>query len=199
VFGIVLARAHRQGRLTALLPGVCLLAIIVMVAAAELAARALFDTPYLLDRTALFLIPLYVLFVAFLFDAVARLGRPGWWIATATVTVMVAFSTAHFTATANTTSTRDWPRDASTKVMIADVEQMVAADRPAGSRVVLGVDGKFGPVAMFYARRSSRAVIDVVPIPRGEDFLYLDDLNPDPGLTVVRQYPAAHSLLARLR
>jgi hypothetical protein len=52
---------------------------------------------------------------------------------------------------------------------------------------------------MFYARRSSRAVIDVVPIPRGEDFLYLDDLNPDPGLTVVRQYPAAHSLLARLR
>jgi hypothetical protein len=198
-FGVVFLLAYRRGTARPLVPAVCTLAIILMVAGVEVIARVLFDTPYLLDRTALFLVPLFVLFTSFLLDHIAGFGRAGRSIAATVVAAAAVFSVQHFAATANVSSTRDWPTDASTKVMLADVELIVEAEQRTGSRVVLGVDWMFGPVAMFYARKSRLAVIDVVPWPRGEDFLYLEDRQPDPGLKVVKRYPTARSLLARLR
>ena len=139
-FAVVLYVSYRRRKLRDVLPGLCLLAIMVIASVASIVERFLFQTPYPLGRTALFYIPLYVLFVTFFCDTIAGLGRPGTIVATSILMLVLSCSTYHFIAEANVKYALEWWRDSGTKAMMEDLGQIVAAERPPGSRVVLGVD-----------------------------------------------------------
>ncbi|MCX6577769.1 MAG: hypothetical protein NTV82_15430, partial [Candidatus Aminicenantes bacterium] len=57
------------------LPDLLLPAILFLASASTLAQRALFNTAYLFGRTGLFFIPLFMLFLIFVFDDFSRLKR----------------------------------------------------------------------------------------------------------------------------
>jgi hypothetical protein len=198
-FCVVLYVTYRRGKLSSMLPAACLLAIMVITSLSEVVQRFIFDTPYLTGRTALFYIPLYVLFVTLLYEAIAELGQAGKRIAISMLVAAVAFSAYHFTATANFTYASDWSADASTKLMMGDLRQVLAAERPPGSRVVLGVEQRHLPVAAYYAHMNTAAIIDVVPPSApGIDFLYGDDKGGAARMRVIRRYPATGTVLARV-
>ena len=133
-------------------PGLAtVLTLTVVAVVVQLAEQVLLGTPSLIGRTALFYIPLVLLLTALSFDAVASLGRVLRAIAVATMVVGAAAAVAHFANTANVTHTRDWQGDASTRLMIEDLEQ--AAGRPAGSRVRLAVYPFFYPVTRLMRER----------------------------------------------
>jgi len=138
-----------------------------------------------------------VLFVTFLCDAIAGFGQAARAAVMSLLVVALSFSMYHFTATANVTYTWEWLRDAGTKAMVAELGQVIAAERPSGSQVILGVDPVFSPVSIFYAAKSTAATIEVVPSTRASDFLYLEDRDQGEGLNVIRRYPVARSMLVK--
>ena len=77
-----------------------------------------------------------------------------------------------------------------------DVGQVAAVERPAGSRVVLGVDWFYSAVAAFYASKNTAANIDIVVLPWPSDFVYVENRNQGGGMDVIRRYPVANSMLA---
>jgi hypothetical protein len=195
-FGVLLYSSYRRRQITLALPGICLLAIMVMTSSAIVAQRFLFETLFLLGRTALFYIPLYVLFAIFLCDLLAGLGRAARLMATSLLILALSFSTYHFVTAANLTHTQDWWQDAGTKAMMEDLGDVVAAERPTGSQVVLGVDWFYSAVAAFYASRHKEADITIVVVPTPSDFLYLEDRGQE-GIDVIKRYPISDSVLAR--
>ncbi len=193
VFSVVFYVSVRR-RLASVLPAVSLLAIIVIASVSVVAQRSLFQTPYLLGRSGLFFIPLYVLFVTFLCETIAELGHAGKVFATSILMVVLSFSIYHFMVTANLKETLDWPDDAGTKAMMEDLGQIIAAEhRP---RVVLGVDWFYSAVAAYYADTQKAAIIDIVVVPTPSDFMYLREGQAE-GITVLKRYPVAGSMLAR--
>jgi hypothetical protein len=199
-FCIVLYAHYRRRTLPAMAPVVSVLAIIVIASLSVVAQRFMVHTVYLLGRTALFYIPLYMLFVALLCEQIVELGQAGRALATAILVVAVSCSAYHFMATANTKYAWDWLHDASTKRMMDDLGQIAAGERGTGSHVVLGVDWMYNPVAVYYAHKNTAAAIDVVALPfsGGIDFLYLDEQNVAPAMHVIRRFPLTRTALVRL-
>jgi hypothetical protein len=198
LFAVAVVVSYRRGRIDRVLPAACVFAIIAIASVAVAAQHKLFGTPYLLSRTALFYIPLFVLFVVFVADAVAQLGRS---FRTAVVTIAIAavcLAAYHVARTANLSYTSDWKKDADTKAMIADLAFVISTERPAGSRIVLGVDPTYSAAAAFYSQKVRTATIemDTIPSPRGIDFFYVDARNAG-GLSVIKRYPVAGTVLAR--
>ena len=176
-FTVALCLGYRRRNLASVVPALSLLMIMVIASGASLVERSLFQTPYPLGRTALFYIPLYVLFVTFSCETIADLGRAGRIAAASILAVMVSCSLYHFTTSANVTFALDWWRDSGTKAMMEDLEQVVAAERPPGSRVVLGVDRGYSAAAAFYAGKHKAANINIVVVPTPSDYVYVEDRN----------------------
>ena len=191
-FFALLALAYRRDRVSALVPAGSLLAILTLTSFFLVAQRALFGTVYLVGRTALFYIPLFVLFFIFTCDIVARSGRVGRIVSTSIVFAAVSLGLFHFSQTANLKYAYDWQPDASTKTMMEDLQQFAA-----GQPIALGVAQWFVPVAVYYARRSP-APIEVVTVPanRAVDFLYLEDRDVHSG-DIVSRYSQTRTVLVR--
>ena len=198
--GIAIMVWHaRRGRASSILPALCLLLLLALVSAVQIAEQRVLGTPSLIGRTALFYLPLYVLFVIFVFDGIARLGRAGTIVASAAMTLALAFAVFHFSQTANVTHTRDWYGDASTKAMIADLERAVAAQPPARSPTRLAVYSFYYPVALFYGQKSRIPLqIEVAPGQHPADFVYLRDGSQDATVEVISRYPLTRSILGRV-
>jgi hypothetical protein len=197
-FAALLYVSARRGRFDPIVRPASVLAVVALASVAVIAQHAFLGTPYLLSRTALFYIPLLVLFAIFVGDALAQWGRSLNWLVTAVAIAAVALSTYHFARTANLSYTWDWKKDADTKAMVADLAFVAAAERPAGSRIVLGVDPTYSAAAAFYSQkiRTIRIEMDTIPSPRRIDFFYVDERNAGP-LTVIKKYPVAGTVLAR--
>jgi hypothetical protein len=192
-FFAVLVIAYRRRLLSSLGPAISLLAILALVSTSLVAQRLLFGTVYLVGRTALFYIPLFVLFFAFLCDALARAGRFGRAVAAVIVITAIGLTTFHFGHTANLKYVYDWKHDASTRSMIDDVRQFGSS-----GPVTVGVAPAFAPVAVYYARRTAVPIeVVVVPRTRPVDFLYLEDRDVHSG-DIVSRYPLTHTALVRV-
>jgi hypothetical protein len=197
VFALVLLISHRRRTASATLPAGLLLALLGLTSVALVAQRLVFQTVYLVGRTALFYIPLYVLFLTFTCDALARLGRGGKGLARAGVLTAASLSALHFMTTANMRFAFDWPDDASTRMMMGDLTEVIAAERPPRTHVTLGVTWFFAPVSIYYAHRNHAALIDVTvrSEPGGTDFFYAGERSGGAGMAVVRRYPLTHTAL----
>ena len=193
MFFAVLVIAYRRRLLSGLGPAISLLAILALVSTSLIAQRLLFGTVYLVGRTALFYIPLFVLFFAFLCDALTQAGRFGRAVAAVIVITAIGLTTFHFAQTANLKYVYDWKHDASTRSMIDDVRQFGSS-----GAVTVGVTPAFAPVAVYYARRTAVPIeVVVVPTTRPVDFLYLEDRNVHSG-DIVSRYPLTHTALVRV-
>ena len=200
VFAGVFYLSTRQRTVPSILPALTVLAIIVLTSLALVVERTVFHTVYLMGRTALFYIPLYVLFVTLLGEALIGFGRPGTTIAAALLTAGLFCSTYHFAATANLKYALDWRDDASTRLMFDDLEQILGGTSIRQSPVILGVDSAYIPVTEYYARHRSSGNVRVValPFPQAVDFEYLEAKDVS-SMTVLRRYPSTGTALVRVR
>ena len=100
--------------------------LIACVASSQL-QHQLLGTKFLLDRTALFLLPIFTLFVVFSCDALdgnPLLRRTG----SIAAAVFAALVTLHTAAALNTSHTLTWPYDADTRRMLNDLAEFVTGD-----------------------------------------------------------------------
>jgi len=111
-FLIVLVVYFRKKSMIDTLPGLAVFSLLCLVSALTAGQRYLFGNPYLLGRTALFLIPLFTLLLVFLAHYAGCLKR-GLNLVAATLLVAITILAAyHFYRTANTGLTVDWEREA---------------------------------------------------------------------------------------
>jgi len=197
--GIVLFRHSRRQTMSIVVPLAAVLSIMVVTSLLLVVQHAVFQTVYLSGRTALFYIPLFSLFLTLLCEAIAAFGQAAKALAIALLASVVLCSAYHFAATANLRFARDWREDASTRMMIEDLEQVLEAEGAGRSHAVLGVESRYVPVAVYYAHRAPKAGIEIVSLPSSSetDFQYLEDTGHSPN--VIRRYPLARSVLVRMR
>jgi hypothetical protein len=194
-FAMVSIVNWRRGAVRRVLPGLCVLAVIAIASLMEIAQHVIFDTLYLMDRTALFYIPLCVLFVIFACQAIAESSPIGRMLARTVVVTAAALAALHFVAAADTKRAIEWPTDESTRAMMADLRE-VTRQRPAGSRVLLGVEPIYAPVAVYYARTTPGVEVLIVPpaMPGAEFFYGTEPQSPSP-MKTIRRYPATETVL----
>lgn len=198
VLGAVLVVTYRRGHAAQAVRAAAVLGLLIIASLAIVAEALLFNTPYPYGRTALFYIPLYLLFVILTCEAAARLGRTGATIATGALLVATCLSMYHFAVSSNTTYAWEWQKDAATKQMMDDLAFVASIERPGQSRLVLGVDWTYVTVAAFYAKKQTAYSIEVIVLPsaRAADFLYLDEGNRSETMRVIRRYRISRSVLA---
>jgi hypothetical protein len=198
-FCFLVAASYRRRTISPVLPAAVVLAVILIASLSIAAQGVLLHTVYLVGRTALFFIPLYVLFFVLLCEAVASSGGAAKVVAFSALAMAVSLSAFHFASTANLSHTLDWQSDASTKAMMRHVALLVTTEGGAGSEAVLAVDWVYRPVAVYYAQRTTTASIEVVgmPPPGVAHFLYLEARNSRPSMAIVRRYSLAGSVLVR--
>ena len=188
----------------ALAAPLALAGIVGLVAALTALQHAVLATPYLMARTALFLLPLLVLYVVTLADALAAWGPRSRVVVTSAVVLLAAGGAWHALEVANVSRLRDVPDDAATPHMLQAVAREVAAEGHPPAVVRVGVEWMFYPVARYYAARLSNAVtrydVHVVPEPGATaDFIY-GRHSPALGQGVeVRAFPQTGAVLWRSR
>jgi hypothetical protein len=188
----------RRKNFTNHLEAFSLLAVMAIIALLVLAQRAVFGNPYLMGRTAIFLIPLYSLFLLFF---LRDLGRPGGaWRPAASVLLaaVVALSVYHGIRSANVTHTLDWSYDADTKQMIEDVVSLRAEDPAGRPSIRLGVEWHYWPSSEFYRRRVGFSWLDISMLPtvRRCDLLYVpQDIRSTGTRVIIKSYPRTGSVL----
>jgi len=197
LFGCVCAWAYRSRSASTVAPALWLVGILLVTSGSLIAQRFAFQTVYLVGRTALFYIPLFVLVFTCVCDACAKTGRFGRVSAVALMSVMVMLAGLHLARTANMKFVFDWKDDASTKRMIEDVQQFVPAG--SSSRIPAGVAPAYAPVAVYYARLTA-APIEVVVVPTSQEISFLYDMERNlPSGDIVSRYPLPHASLVRVR
>ena len=161
VLAWILAPRHRA----TLAGSVVVLAVVALSALEVVAQHALLGTPWLTGRTALFLLPLLLTFVAVSADGLARFGPLARIIVASVMALIASASVWHALSVVNVERTLDWPDDAATPAMLREVAARV--DRSAPRTVRVGVDWMFYSSARYYARRMSDATttyeVEVVP------------------------------------
>jgi hypothetical protein len=174
------------------------LALIAIVSVSLVAQRWLLGTVYLIGRTALLFIPLYLLFLIFFCQSLTTRGRTGRLAGISILLAATALSGWHLARTANLQYTLDWRDDAATKRMMGDVERLAAREH-SGTATVLGAEWNYWPVAVYYARRHDPADLDVEVAPDAHDvdLLYLGERRVPDSARVVERYPIARTVLVR--
>jgi hypothetical protein len=197
-FVVVMLRTPRRDRGRPCLDTASTLGMIAIVSVSLVAQRWLFGTVYLIGRTALLFIPLYLVFLIFFCHALTTRGRIGRIAGTSILLAAVLLSGWHFARTANLQYTLDWRDDAATKMMMTDLERTIPAGR-SGATTVLGVEWNYAPVSVYYARRHEPVDVDVAVAPymRGVDFVYVAERHAAASARIVRRYPVAGTVLAR--
>jgi hypothetical protein len=165
----------------------------------SVAQHVVFGTRFLVERTALFFVPLFAVWLALAADAAARRPR----FATAVTTGAVVITTAavlNVVSAANVSYVLDWRYDASTERVVSGL----AGTRSEPRAVVLGVSFLFDPTTRFYRETRFRWLPEC-PSPdclaERADYYYV--IGPDVALVrrrgarIVRVYPVSGGVLAR--
>jgi hypothetical protein len=199
LFLVLLAVYHRQGTLIIMRPASFLLAITLLSSLFTVLQNILFGTPYLFQRTALFFIPLWILFLIFLADALSRL-RP--WLNSAAAILLVILAilaSYHFYHTANTAKTADWGNDADTKAMLADLTDIRQKNLPDFTKISLGIPFTRNPTLQYYLARTQPdwLEVNVVPPTGRNDFYYLEQEFDSRGMILIKNYPRSGTILVK--
>jgi hypothetical protein len=175
---LVVAFIHyRRKTLAKILPGLSLLAVLFFCSISTILQRALLHNPYLIGRTALFFIPVFMLLLLFLFRDLSR-GTKGLIIVSLSLLALMAvLSVYHFTERANTAMTVEWRSDADTKTLLEDLTSFKERDFARDSKISLGIDDIFYPSLQYYLKRKNLDWLEVHVVPpyQENDFYYLED------------------------
>jgi hypothetical protein len=186
------------------LPDLLLPAILFLASASTLAQRALFNTAYLFGRTGLFFIPLFMLFLIFLFSDLGRLTKGLKIVSLAFLGIVTALALSHFCLTANTAKMFEWKADADTKSLLADMQEIKDKDAAHPAKIRLGVGAGFNPSIQYYLQRNRWTWLEVNTAPpyEGNDYYYLDEFLDisqiaSPPMIVLKRYPWSRNILAK--
>jgi hypothetical protein len=162
------------------------------------------ESRFLIERTALFFVPLYAIWLAYAADALARRWKHSAGV-TITAVVIAGAAWVNLVAAANFSYVLDWRYDSSTERMLDDLDGL-----REGRRVDFGASWLFEPTINFY--RQTKRLSWLPPLPmdcRGvcvtdeSDYYYVigSDVGVvrDRGALAIREYRLSESILMRER
>jgi len=162
------------------------------------------DNLYLIGRTALFFIPLFMLLAIFLFQYLSRRTALPKIIPLGLLAALTLLFITHFAMRASTAMTVEWRSDADTKSMLKDLRTMKDKDPAVHPKIVLGINDTFFPSMQYYLKRGNSTWLEVNTAPpyQGHDFYYLEDtLNSTrrilPRMILLEAYPLSGNVLVR--
>jgi len=206
VFLIVSFIRGRKKSLANILAGFSVLALLLLTAVSTIVQRVVLGTPYLAGRTALFLIPLFTLLLIFLFDHLAQRKAGLKIISLALLVILTLFSLYHFSARASTAMTAEWRKDADTKTLLKDLQEIRDKNLGGQPKIILGIDDVFYPSLQYYLKRGGAAWLDIriVPPYQGNNFYYLNDTVDSPrtaslDMILIKAYPRSGNILMKPR
>jgi hypothetical protein len=199
LFLISLIVYYRKGVLIDMLPASFLFVILLLSSLSTILQNILFSTPYLFQRTALFFIPLFMLFLIFLAQTLSRLKT--WLNSTATIllVILAILASYHFYQTANTAKTADWGNDADTKAMLTDLIDIRQKNLPVLTKISLGIPFTRNPTLQYYLVRIQPdwLEVNVVPPTGKNDFYYLEQEFDSRGMILIKNYPRSGTILVK--
>ena len=181
-------------------PAAAALAVVAIVLTQVAVQHRLIGTPYPMGRTAIYLLPLGLVFLVLAADALAMLSRAARRLATGVMLLLAIASAWNGVRVANVSHTLDWNHDRATPGML----DTVARTNQRSGVIRVGVDWPFYPVARYYADRlatdSTRFEVVVLP---GDglpfDFVYAGaDAEVGAG-SVLQTFPETGTVLRRGR
>jgi len=181
-------------------PATAVLAVIAIVLTQVAIQHRVLGTPYPMARTAIYLLPLSLVFLVLAADALATLGRVAGRLLTAVMVLLAIASAWNGVRAANLSRTLDWTHDATTPAML----EVMARTDPRAGVIRVGVDWLYYPVARYYADRLSTEATryEVVVLPGDGlpfDFVYVDAGSETPPGALVQAFPESGSVLRRGR
>ncbi len=182
-------------------PGLFFLGLLFLSSVSTILQHILFGNPYLFQRTALFFIPLFTLFLIFLFQALRQKEGSLKKFSLMLLFVMTGLCSYHFYRSANTTLAIDWINDADTKSMLDDLEEIRDNDFAGRSKIRLGIPASRRPSLQYYLDREKPAWLEVSLAPpyREYDFFYLDEPYEETRMILIKSYPVSGTILVRPR
>jgi hypothetical protein len=181
-----------------------MLGILTLCVASSHLQHQLLGTKFLIDRTALFLVPVFCLLLIFCCDALTKgttLRRFGN-IAGAAFAVLAALHTA---LSLNTSHTLTWAYDADTKQMLSDLAGIVAEPPASHQPVSLGAEWLHQPAVDYYRDRDG--LVWLAPMTRRgfdrpRDFYFHLRDSTDPQIAripmqTLKEYPQSGHILSR--
>jgi len=198
---VLLIAQARKRSLAGVLPGLSVFTILVVVSMSTIVQRVLFDNPYLIGRTGLYLIPLFTLLLIFLFHKLAVKGVVLKAISISVLAVVAVLAFTHFVEQANTALTVEWRSDADIKELLKDLKMIKDKDFSQRPRISLGIDENFYPCLAYYEKRGTAAWLEfhIVPPDLGYDFYYFGDTVDRSEIILVKSYPRSGNLLAKAK
>jgi hypothetical protein len=201
VFIAAAAGYLRRKRLRDLVPGALFPALLLLIALAVFARRRIFHTPFPLDRTALYFLPIAVLATVFSLYLTGREGRTARWPSLALLVILTLGAGVHFARTANTALTVEWRFDADTKRLAAELPAVRAGLDGGSASIRLGLDWHFVPSLTYYLRRRPLPWLDAksIDIRPENDLYYLGESFDPTRMILIREYPLSGNILVRPR
>lgn len=201
LFSILIFVHYRRRTLANVLPGLSLFAILFLSSASTVLQNVLFDNPYLFQRTALFFIPLFTLFLVFLFHSFSLMKKPMPILSVTLLVITTSLSFFHFYQTANTAMAIDWRNDAGTKSMLNNLEEIREKSFACRSKIRLGIPASRNLSLQYYVHRTKPDWLEVHVAPpyREYDFYYLDEPFEETRMILIKSYPVSGTILAKPR
>jgi len=183
----------------------CILAILFISALSIGLQHILFNTKYVIERTAIYFIPLFYLLVLILWRKADSIKlSPARNILNIFFYLIVSASLLNFVTSVNFGHFLSWKYDASTKKMMNYLTQINKGKNPQDGSVSLGIDWVFEPSINFYRKVNNLAWLKAVD--RGGpdnkfDYYYLlldsKGLMEKYHLTVLKKFDTSDTYLSR--
>ena len=174
------------------------LTILVLGCLLGVGAHALFGTPFRLNRTAVWILPVFVVLAGLLLDdalsSESRIVRPS---AAIFCGVIAVAAVAHFAVSANVRYAILQFHDADTKEAIEDLERVERSGRPA-AHVSLFASWELRPSIDYYRVTRGLGWLTTVESPSGVDAAFVSpkDAASLTGMRIEKKYPLTGNLLA---
>jgi hypothetical protein len=204
-FLIVLIISLGRRGIAQVIPGLALAIFLAFTWASAVTQHVLFDSSYLLGRTALFCLPLFTLFLVFLLKSLSGFGPMTRAVSVAVLGVLAVLSVCHLVVCSNTAMTVEWRMDADSKKMLKELETIRSREFPPSSKLFLGVEWYHYRILQYYRRQKDLAWLTVGETTRfeGYDFIYAPSSDVPPGilsrLMFLKTYPLSGTILAKLK
>ena len=172
--------------------------LLAVPAIASIVQHCVFGSPFLIERTALFFVPLFAIWLALAADALARHPRYTAGV-TAAAAVIATAAWINLATAANLSYVLDWRYDATTEQAITELAGPRSESRP----VDFGVSFLVQPTTTFYRETRFRWLPECPSdcLDARSEYYYV--IGPDVatvrerGARVVRVYPLSGGVLAR--
>jgi hypothetical protein len=178
-----------------------ILALLLLIILLNIVQHFLFGSPYIMERFALFITPLYLLLLIHLMNYLIEKNKAFMISGFVLLALITGGMSYHFSRCANISYAINWDYDADTKHMLADLEKEKAVS--GKQNISLGVTWLFEPTINFY--RETKKIGWLEKVSRedtgGEyDFYYVtkeDFKTVPPGKNIIKEYSVSRARLMK--